>query len=74
MRLNTRVTLISLCFCLVFSTGLAAILMVRAFRADLESELDRGLSASGAVRHPHRLHGGFSTLEDQERWPGRGWR
>ncbi len=68
MRLNTRVTLISLCFCLVFSTGLAAILMVRAFRADLESELDRGLSASGMLSGTLTASmEAFSTLEDQER-------
>ncbi|NLG57798.1 MAG: HAMP domain-containing protein [Clostridiales bacterium] len=68
MRLSTRVTLIALGFCLAFSTGLAAIILVRSFRAELDSELTRGLTTnallSGTLSASMEA---FSSLEDQER-------
>ncbi|MGI6695548.1 MAG: sensor histidine kinase [Christensenellales bacterium] len=68
MRLNTRVTLIALCFCLAFSTGLAAILLVRGFNSELNSELGRGLNASGMLSGTlSAAMEAFSSLDDSER-------
>ncbi len=68
MRLNTRVTLIALVLCLVFSTSLAAILLVSGFRHELKSELDRGLNASGMLSGTlSAAMEAFASLDDEER-------
>ena len=70
MRLSTRVTLIALCFCLVFSAALAAFLLVRGFRSELDSELGRGLNASALLSGTlSAAMEAFSSLEDAERVP-----
>jgi signal transduction histidine kinase len=43
MKLTTRLLLIALMICLVFSVALSTLLQMRAFRADLERETRRGL-------------------------------
>ncbi len=68
MRLNTRVSLIALAFCLVFSTSLAGILLVNGFQSELNSELDRGVNTSGMLSGTlSAAMEAFSSLADGER-------
>ncbi len=43
MKLTTRLLLLALLICLVFSVALSSLLQIRAFRADLHRETQRGL-------------------------------
>ena len=46
MKLRTRIGVITLALCLLFGTALAGLLLLRSFRVDLSSEINRGLTSS----------------------------
>lgn len=67
MRLRTRILLVSLALCLLFGTVLAGALQLRAFRADLDRELSRGLDASSLFAASlSTTISAFSQLQDPD--------